>query len=227
MSGTTSRDRAGWAATGPSGRGRAGGTAARVVGALVASCALGLLTAYGQTALPFALERAANSTGAWTLIAFAVVWWSRARPGAAALLGVASFLLLNVGYAVAAAALRGDSYEIGPRNYWVMAGFLAGPLVGVGAAWLRHRQDTLAALGIAGLSAVLIGDAYDGVTLYPSQSPVYWVLQGTVGVVLLLCACATRLRGAAARALSLVATLVVAVCFHQATLATVNGVLRL
>ena len=223
MPGMATGDRKAWAGVEP-----AHGGPVRAVGALIASLVLGMATAYGQTVVPFALEGLANSTGAWTLITFTVVWWTRARPIPAALLGMASFLLLNVGYAVVANALNGGSYyPLGLGNYWVVAGFLAGPLVGLGASWLRHRRDVLAALGIAGLSGVLIGDGYDGVTLYPSQSPAYWVLSAAVGVVLLLSACAVRLSGAPAKALAVVVTLVVAVCFHQATLATVHGALRL
>lgn len=59
----------------------------RSVVAAAASLALGALTFVAQGALPDAVAPFANSASGWTVLTALLVFWSRARPGVAALLG--------------------------------------------------------------------------------------------------------------------------------------------
>ncbi|SDP67285.1 hypothetical protein SAMN05660199_04567 [Klenkia soli] len=195
----------------------------RAGAALVAAAVLGAVTAAAQGWLPQQLAPLANSAGAWTLITAAAVGWSRVRPLPAAVLGAGAYLALNVGYALLSAT-RGLSYPIDPHNRWVAIGFVAGPLVGLGASWLRHRRDVLAALGVAGLAGVLVGEAWYGLTvLDPSPSALYWTSSAAGGCALLAWGVRTRLDGLPARAVAVAGSAVVTLGI-PVTLALVGGV---
>jgi hypothetical protein len=182
----------------------------RPAAVLAASFVMGMLTFWGQGALPGALRSLSNSAGAWTLITFTLVSWSRAGVLPAAALGLTSFLLLNVGYA-SAAALRGLTWSISPTNFWVAVGFVAGPLVGLGATWLRDRRDVLAAVGVAGLGGLLLGEAWYGLTtVADTTSPMYWSMSAVLGIGLVVWACRARLHGAAPKVVAAVGAVLVA-----------------
>ncbi len=172
---------------------------------------MGAATSWGQLLLPSALTSVANSAGGWSLVVFALVWWVRARPRWAAALGLLGFYALHIGYALASAG-RGLSWSLAPTNFWVAAGLVAGPLVGVGAAWVRWRTDVLAAVGVAGLSGLLIGEGVYGLTVIgATTSPVYWSASIAMGVAFAAWMVWRRLRGPVAVALTVALTVLTSV----------------
>ena len=94
---------------------------------LTASLLLGGLTSFAQGFLPDAAAPCTNSASGWTLLTALLVVWAagdpRARTRHAALLGVASFVLLVLGYTVAA-DLRGLHYD--PTLFGVVGVTLVG-----------------------------------------------------------------------------------------------------
>ncbi|MGN7703445.1 DUF6518 family protein [Cellulosimicrobium sp. 22601] len=180
---------------------------------LVASFLLGGLTSYAQGFLPDAAAPFANSASGWTLLTALLVTWSarvpRSRTWHAAVLGAASFVLLTLGYAVAA-DLRGYFYD--PTTFGVV-GVVVGPFVGVAAAWL-WRTGTPAALGTAVLAGIGVGESVYGLTtVVETTGATYWVTIGVVALVLLGGMLARRLRGALPVATAVGGTAVVAAAF--------------
>ncbi|MFB8230621.1 DUF6518 family protein [Cellulosimicrobium sp. NPDC055967] len=180
---------------------------------LVASFLLGGLTSYAQGFLPDAAAPFANSASGWTLLTALLVAWSardpRARTWHAAVLGAASFVLLTLGYAVAA-DLRGYFYD--PTTFGVV-GVVVGPFVGIAAAWL-WRTGTHAALGTAVLAGIGVGESVYGLTtVVETTGATYWVTIGVVALVLLGGMLARRLRGALPVATAVGGTAVVAAAF--------------
>ncbi|MCO7272625.1 MULTISPECIES: DUF6518 family protein [Cellulosimicrobium] len=180
---------------------------------LAASFLLGGLTSYAQGFLPDAAAPFANSASGWTLLTALLVAWSarapRSRTWHAAVLGAASFVLLTLGYAVAA-DLRGYFYD--PTTFGVV-GVVVGPFVGVAAAWL-WRTGTPAALGTAVLAGIGVGESVYGLTtVVETTGATYWVTIGVVALVLLGGMLARRLRGALPVATAVGGTAVVAAAF--------------
>lgn len=163
-----------------------------VVGAVsAASLLLGVLTFYAQGSLPAAWSSFANSASGWTLLTALLVFASRSSTRLAAVLGALSFLVLVLGYTVAA-ELEGLSYS--PLLFGVV-GLVVGPFIGVAASWLWLR-GMRAAVGTALLSGIFVGEAAYGLTVVAdSTSPVYWVAIGTVGAILLVSMVSVRVRG--------------------------------
>lgn len=180
---------------------------------LGASFLLGGLTSYAQGFLPDAAAPFANSASGWTVLTALLVAWSardpRARTWHAAVLGAASFVLLVLGYTVAA-DLRGFFYD--PTLFGV-AGLVVGPFVGVAAAWLR-RTGARAALGTALLAGIGLGESVYGLTtVVETTGATYWVVIGAVALVLLAGMLVRRLRDGLPVALAAVGTAVVATAF--------------
>lgn len=181
---------------------------------LVASFLLGGLTSYAQGFLPDAARPFANSASGWTVLtALLVAWFAggpRTRTWHAAVLGAASFVLLVLGYTVAA-DLRGFVYR--PLLFGIV-GVVAGPLVGIAAAWLRRRR-VRAALGTALLAGIGIGEAAYGLTVVAEHTgATYWVVIGVVSLVLLAAMLVRRVRGAWPVAIATAGTAGVAVAFY-------------
>ncbi|MGW2095558.1 DUF6518 family protein [Promicromonospora sukumoe] len=173
---------------------------------------LGGLTSYAQGFLPDAFASFANSASGWTVLTALLVYWSRLRAAPAAVLGAVSFVLLVLGYTVAA-DLRGFYYD--PLLYSVV-GVVAGPFVGVAASWLRV-DGVRAALGAALLAGIGVGEAVYGLTIIrETTSPVYWTVIGVAGLALLAGLLGRRVRGALPVALAVGGTAVVAVAFYLA-----------
>ena len=97
---------------------------------LAASFLLGGLTSFAQGFLPDAAAPFANSASGWTLLTALLVAWAardaRTRTWHAAVLGAASFVLLTLGYTVAA-DLRGFFYD---PTLFGEEGHVGGPRVG-------------------------------------------------------------------------------------------------
>ena len=173
------------------------------------SAVLGGLTSFGQTVLPDAVSSFANSASGWTLLTVLVVAAARVGTAASGVLGATSFLAIVLGYQTTS-VLRGfqDSEEL-----FLVVAVVVGPFVGIAAAWLR-RRGVHAALAVALLAGIALGEAAYGLTVVAaSTSPVYWVLIGGAGIVLLLVVCVGRLDSVAHRALAAGLAFVTAVAF--------------
>lgn len=184
----------------------------RLLLAGVVSAALGVLTAYAQGWLPGQIGSLANSSGSWALVAFllGLVAWSARE---AAIIGALSLMALLVGYIVAA-GIRGDPSSSGLIIFWGAAALVAGPLLGLGAHWVRSRRDRLAATGIGAMSGVLVGEGsyglgYVGDTTYPP----FWWGEIAVGLILLATAAWWRLDRRRDIALASAVTAVTAAAF--------------
>lgn len=151
-----------------------------------ASLALGGLTSVGQSVLPDTLVSFANSAGGWTILAFGLVWLTRARPPLAAGLGVVSFVLLVEGYRIVS-GWRGYYYAEPFQDTFTIIGLFAGPVVGLSASLLRWGPGSWKPFAAAPVAAVLIGEGVYGLTAVgATTSPVYWVVQLVLGVALVI-----------------------------------------
>ncbi|MGW6266929.1 MULTISPECIES: DUF6518 family protein [Cellulosimicrobium] len=180
---------------------------------LAASFLLGGLTSFAQGFLPDAAAPFANSASGWTLLTALLVAWAardaRTRTWHAAVLGAASFVLLTLGYTVAA-DLRGFFYD--PTLFGVV-GLVVGPFVGVAAAWL-WRAGVRAALGTAVLAGIGLGESVYGLTtVVETTGATYWVVIGLASLVLLAAMLTRRLRGPVPVAVAAGGTAVVATAF--------------
>ena len=152
----------------------------------VVSFVLGGLTSVGQEFLPPSISSIANSSGSWVIICFAVIYFSKTRGWIAAPLGIVAFIALNEGYGLVT-RLKGFDYGVLFDNFWTLIAIVAGPIVGLAAAWLRSRSAVLRALGSAVPSAVLIGEGVYGLTyVSDTTSPVFWTIELIAGVALVL-----------------------------------------
>lgn len=184
--------------------------------ATVVSLALALLlgagTSYAQGFLPDAVSSFANSASGWTILTSLIVWAMRSRTGLSALLGAISFVGLVLGYTLAS-ELRGLSYN--PVLFGVV-GVVVGPFVGVATSWLR-RREWKAAAGAGFLSGIAVGEAFYGMTaVSETTSPVYWILVGVLGLVLLVFIVARQIAHPRVMAAAAVLTAVVAAVFVYA-----------
>lgn len=125
----------------------AGGAGARgtIAVSVVVGLVFGSLTALGQGYLPDVLASVANSSGSWSVMAFGVAVLA-ARARWAVIAGGVTLLALLAGY-VGTNELRGFSSSFSLLLFWGIAGFTIGPLIGLGAHWLRTRTDTLCCAG--------------------------------------------------------------------------------
>jgi len=191
-------------------------TAVRALVVVAASFLLGGLTSYAQGFLPDAASPFANSSSGWTVLTVLLVAWfagaPRARTWHAAVLGAASFVLLVLGYTVAA-DLRGFVYH--PLLFGLV-GVVAGPFVGVAAAWLR-TQGVRAALATALLAGIGVGEGtYGLLTVAEHTGATYWVVAGVASLVLLAAMLARRVRGTWPVVVTVAGTAVVAGAFYSA-----------
>jgi len=178
----------------------------------VVGLALGVLTAYSQNWLPQELGSLANSSGSWALVAFGLaLLGSDFRVALAS--GTLGLLTLLGGY-VLGAGLRGDSASTSMIVFWGAAGLLVGPLLGLGAYWVRTESGPRAALGIGAMSGVLVGEGVYGLRYIADTTfPPYWWGEILAGFVLLLVVGLRGLRGWRLMALSVGVTVLVAGAF--------------
>lgn len=160
--------------------------------ALAGGVAVGAATPLLQGALPQALTSFANSAGGWTAFAFLLVWAGRARPLLAAVLGALAFVAMVECYGAASAAL-GSFYSAPFTDTFTFVGLAAGPVLGVAASVTRWAPPALRPLGVAVLTAVLVGEGVYGLTVIgATTSPVYWSVQLATGVLALVAALGWR-----------------------------------
>ncbi len=155
--------------------------------------ALGVLTAYGQEWLPREAGSLANSAGSWALAAFLLAFFATG-PRVAAACGALTLTALLAGY-VLGAGVRGFPSGSALIVFWGLAAVFVGPLMGLGAHWVRSGRRTLAAVGAGGMGGVLIGEGAYGLTYVADTTfPPYWWGEIVVGAVLLCVIAARRLR---------------------------------
>jgi Family of unknown function (DUF6518) len=180
-----------------------------------AGLAIGAVTSAGQGLLPETLAPLANSSASWCLCAFAIAMVER-EPRRGALAGFVSLVAMLAGYAFAT-ELRG--YPVGATSMfvrWGAAAVVAGPALGVGAAWLRGSNGLRRAVGIAPIAGILLGEGLYGLTVVAATTPVsYWIGQVAVGLAVVVLA-ATRLRNGPLIALMLASSAVAGVILYAA-----------
>ena len=174
---------------------------------------VGGLTSIGQGILPESLGPMGNSAGSWSVAAFGLVATTR-NSRFAALLGALALFAMVIGYALIS-ELRG--YPSGSRLvvFWGAAAVVAGPALGVAAAWVRGSDSTKVALAAGLLGGILIGEGGYGLIVIGDTTPIaYWAAQLLIGVGITVGVAAGRLRRITPAGLSaLVALLVAAAVF--------------
>ena len=180
--------------------------------AVGAGLAIGIATSVGQGWLPDGVAPLGNSSGSWCLCAFALALLAR-DTRTAALVGFASLVAMLAGYALAT-ALRG--YPVGTSMFvrWGVAAVVAGPALGVGAAWLRGQNPLRAAAGVAPVAGILLGEGLYGLTVVAATTSAgYWIAELVAGLVFLALA-ATRLRDTPRIALMLALSAIATASFY-------------
>jgi Family of unknown function (DUF6518) len=201
---------------------RSSAATGRLALVVLVGLALGILTSYAQGWLPDEIRSFANSSGPWALVAFALALLAPSRR-LAALHGFVALAALLAGYCIAT-GLRGFTASSALIAFWGAAALVAGPLLGLGAYWVRTDRGAFAAFGAGAMAGVLIGEGYFGlVYVGDTTSGAYWAGEIVVGVALLGAVAAWRLRrhavlGAIAVAL---ATTVAFVVVYRANLISV------
>jgi hypothetical protein len=179
---------------------------------VVVTVALGGLTAVGQGELPAALGPLANSTGSWSLVAFAMAFATRSMCSAA-VCGAVSLAGLLAGYVLADTA-RGLSSGTALILFWGAAAVVAGPFLGLAGHSVRHRHDLPAALGAGLMSGILVGEGVYGLWYVSGTTPTpYWWASVAAGLLLLAACILTRLRRARTAAAAVVTGAVIAATF--------------
>ena len=163
-----------------------GWTAASAFTLVLAAAALtGALTPFGMIHLPRSLHAVANSSAPWAMVAFATIFFVRARGVRAAVLGLCSFVVMDVAFWVVYEARIGH-YPNHYLAFWVGIAVVVGPLVGLCASWLRSKAILVRALGVAAPSSILIGEGAYMLARLPGESTLYAV--GCVFAGVILCA---------------------------------------
>lgn len=149
--------------------------------AVVVGLAVGFLTAYAQGWLGESTNSLANSAGPWALPAFLVALVAR-RTLPAVLTATIALACSEVGYVIAT-EVRGGSSAARTIVFWLTAAVLAGPPLGVAAAWSR-RDGTWRAVGSAVVPGVLVGEAWYGWTSVADTTDWrYWAVELVIGLV--------------------------------------------
>jgi hypothetical protein len=174
----------------------------------------GGLTSFGQQYLPEELRSLANASGPWFSVVMASIVVARPRLGLAMILGALGLIVMNEAYGVVA-RWRGFPYGGGLSSIWNLIAILVGPAAGIAATWLRSPRPVLVALGAAAPAAVLIGEGLYGLTVISdTTSPVFWSLEITAGIGVVVVAAVTRLRTIAAVAVLVGASALGAASFY-------------
>ena len=180
-----------------------------------AGLAIGIVTSVGQGSLPEALAPLANSSASWCLCAFVIAMVAQ-EPRSGALTGFVSLVAMLAGYALAAELLAYPAGAASMLVRWGAAAVVAGPALGVGAAWLRGSNGLRRAVGIAPVVGILLGEGLYGLTVVAATTSVsYWTGQVAVGLAVVALA-AIRLRNGPLIALMLASSAVAGVIFYAA-----------
>ncbi len=164
-------------------RTRSWGAASAFALVFCAAAITGALTPFGMIHLPSSLHAVANSSAPWAMVAFATVFFVRARGARAALLGLCSFVVMDVAFWIVYEARIGH-YPNHYLAFWVAVAVVVGPLVGLCASWLRSGAILVRALGVAAPSSILIGEGVYMLVRLPGSSTLYAVACVFAGLIL-------------------------------------------
>ena len=183
--------------------------------AIVVGLAVGAATSPAQGLLGDSTRSLANSAGPWSLAAFLVARVSR-RAIVAAVLAAVTLATSEIGYVVAS-QVRGIPSATSTVVFWLVAAALAGPALGVAAAWTRSSNSVLFGGGYGVTAGVLIGEAVYGLTeIRDTTEPAYWYVEALWGAGVLVFIAARR-RGREMVAAAVAAALAAAVVYLVAT----------
>ncbi len=183
-------------------------------GVVAAGLVVGIATSFGQGLLPDVLAPLANSSTSWSLAAFALAAWLGDRHvlRSAVVAGLA-FLAMLVGYDVATIA-RGYAISISMGLFWTAAALVAGPALGIGAAWLRGTEPRKQGAGIAPIAGIAAAEAIYGLTVIADTTPApYWIAQLVLAALAVVWV-GLRTRSAVAVAVSVLLTAIAAAAFY-------------
>jgi hypothetical protein len=122
-----------------------------------------------------------NSAAPWLIVAFGIALTTRRFVESLAL-AVVTLITLVMGFYVAQ-DIRGWAVSRHQVVLWTAASCVAGPLVGIAAAWLRRTPRTRAAIGAGVLGGLLAGEAVYGLRVLRFSTPSrYWHMQLIVGI---------------------------------------------
>ncbi len=157
-----------------------------IVGAIAVGLVVGGLTAYAQGWLSNATTSLANSAGPWATAAFLVACYNR-RLLTAIVAAMATLACCELGYAIAT-VVRGDSNSATTVAFWLIAAVLAGPPLGIAAAW-STREGIRHGIGFAVIGGVLIGEGtYGWTTVADTTDWRYWAVELLIGVIVVAAA---------------------------------------
>ena len=194
-----------------------------VVGGL--GLAVGALTSFGQTYLPFPLSPLANSAGSWVLLAYTICLVNR-QAGRGAVLGFEALAAMLGGYVITS-ALRGFPWAWSTVIFWLVAAAVVGPVIGVGSAWARERDPRRTTVAYAPLAGVLVGEGIYGLTVLSESTPTgYWVVQIVFGGLIAMFG-AAMLRPNRRAALGLIAVAVVVALLYSVVVRYGSGLFTL
>jgi hypothetical protein len=131
--------------------------APRALTVAAAGFVLGILTSYAQGWLPSEMGSLANSSGPWALVPFGLALLGRSWRSAS-LFGALALATLLAGY-VAGSDIRGYATGHSLVLFWGAAAIVVGPLLGLGAHWVKTGRGVAAGGGVGAISGVLIGEA--------------------------------------------------------------------
>jgi hypothetical protein len=152
---------------------------------LIVGLAVGGVTAPAQGWLPDNFGSLANSAGPWALVAFLVALTTR-RVSLSALGAALALMAMEIGYAIST-VIRGGSNSSSTVAFWLVAALIAGPAVGVAAAWTRSGHPVRTGLGIGLITGVLVGEGIHGLTAVADTTyPPYWIGEIAAGAVVLV-----------------------------------------
>lgn len=165
-------------------RPRERGPVAQATLAVLAGIAIGALTSALQGQLG-AVGPLVNSAGSWCVVAALLASRTR-RPGLAVLIGVLVLWSLLGGYLLAT-ELRDLPMSPTFLLFWAVCGAVGGPVMGLAGSWLRHHGAWRAALAVAALAGLLLGEAVYGLTVVVATTgATYWALQAVIGLAVVV-----------------------------------------
>jgi hypothetical protein len=116
--------------------------APRALTVAAAGFVLGILTSYAQGWLPSEMGSLANSSGPWALVPFGLALLGRSWRSAS-LFGALALAALLAGY-VAGSDIRGYATGHSLVLFWGAAAIVVGPLLGLGAHWVKTGRGVAA-----------------------------------------------------------------------------------
>jgi Family of unknown function (DUF6518) len=173
----------------------------RVLIVVLVAALAGALTPLGEHVLPASINSAANSSGPWATITFALVYASRLRGRTAAVLAAAALVVMDLSFFVFFDGLGGD-YSHRNLVFWIVIAIGVGPILGLCASWLRSPNERRQEVAVAAPSAVLIGEGVYMLTWLPGVSVDYSIASIVVGAALFAVLAIALLRQPARIALS-------------------------